>query len=293
MKAKGPSLRSFQQRFPTEDSCLDHLFQVRYGTDFTCPKCSKPAKYTRVAGRRSYQCQWCANQVYPTAGTPFDRTRTSLRDWFVVMFQFCTSRHGVAAMEVHRQLGVTYKTAWRMCHEIRKYMAQVDGDAPIGGGGAMVEVDETLVGGKIEGKGPGRQLANKTVVLGMVERGGDIVTKVVADQKRDTLIPAVMDTVQFGSMVYTDALHSYKVLNQHGYMHESVNHNVGQYVSKTGAHTQTIESFWSRFKLSVSGTHVHVSRKHLSKYLGEFEYRWNMRQQPHLMVDRLLKAFSR
>src|SRR5437868_12379228 len=98
---KGPTLRQFHSRVPTEDSCLHHLFQVRYaGTD--CPKCKRPLKYSRVKGRRSYQCQWCANNLYPTAGTPFDRTRTSLRDWFYVMFLFCSTRNGVAAKRVER-----------------------------------------------------------------------------------------------------------------------------------------------------------------------------------------------
>ena len=95
--SKAPTLRQFQDRFPTEESCLDHLFQVRFGTDFTCPGCDRPAKFSRVKSRRSYQCNWCAHQVYPTAGTPFDRTRTPLRDWFYVMFQFVTTRNGVAA----------------------------------------------------------------------------------------------------------------------------------------------------------------------------------------------------
>lgn len=124
MSEKGPTIRQFQQRFPTEESCLDYLFQVRYGQDFDCPKCGRPAKYSRIKARRSYQCQWCAHQLYPTAGTPFDRTRTSLRDWFYVMFLFTTTRNGVAAKKVERDIGVTYKTAWRMCHEIRKYMAR-------------------------------------------------------------------------------------------------------------------------------------------------------------------------
>ena len=98
-----------------------------------CPKCDRPVNYSRVRGRRAYQCAWCANQLYPTAGTPFDRTRTSLRDWFYVMFQFCTSRNGVTAKRIQRDLGVTYKTAWRMCHEIRKYMGEVDGNDRVGG----------------------------------------------------------------------------------------------------------------------------------------------------------------
>src|SRR3954467_11121876 len=125
-RTKAPSLRQFQDQFPTEDSCLDHLFQVRYGTDFDCPKCGRPVKYSRVKGRRAYQCQWCANVLYPTAGTPFDRTRTSLRDWFYVMLLFTTTRNGVAAKRVERELGVTYKTAWPMCDQIRTYMGRED-----------------------------------------------------------------------------------------------------------------------------------------------------------------------
>jgi transposase-like protein len=173
-KPKTPTLRQFQDRFPTEDSCLDHLFQVRYGTDFDCPKCDRPAKYSRVRGRRSYQCQWCANNLYPTAGTPFDRTRTSLRDWFYVMFLFTTTRNGVAAKRVERELGVTYKTAWRMCHQIRQYMASLDSDDPIGGAGEVVELDETFIGGVVRGKGQGPQMENKSIVLGMLEKGGEL-----------------------------------------------------------------------------------------------------------------------
>lgn len=148
-KTKAPTLRQFQAQFPTEDSCLDHLFQVRYGHDLKCPKCGREGRYSRVTGRRSYQCSWCANQLYPTAGTPFDRTRTSLRDWFYVMFLFCTTRNGVAAKRVEREIGVTYKTAWRMCHEVRKYMAAVDGNDRVGGHFHHVEADETLIGGSV------------------------------------------------------------------------------------------------------------------------------------------------
>lgn len=293
MKTKAPTLRQFQDRFPTEDSCLDHLFQVRYGTDFDCPKCDRPAKYSRVKGRRSYQCNWCAHNLYPTAGTPFDRTRTSLRDWFYVMFQFCSSRNGVAAKEVERQLGVTYKTAWRMCDQIRKYMTAVDGCNTIGGFGTEVEIDETLIGGKRPGKGPGRHLENKTFVLGMVERGGQLVTRIVPDVKRVTLLPIVKEAVAEGTQIHTDGLHTYKVLGKHGFQHCYVSHHQGEYVSETGCHVQTIEGFWAQLKRGINGTHIHVSAKHLPKYLGEFEYRWNMRHVPHLMLDRLMHSFAR
>ena len=291
--AKLPTLRQFQDRFPTEEACLDHLFQVRYGVDFTCPKCNRPAKYSRVKARRSYQCQWCAHQVYPTAGTPFDRTRTSLRDWFYVMFLFTTTRNGVAAKRVEREIGVTYKTAWRMCHEIRKYMGALDSDDPLGGPDCTVEIDETLIGGKVEGKGAGRHLENKTFVLGMYERGGELVTKVITNVRRETLFTQIGRQILPGTTIHTDELHSYRGLNLRGFRHQSVNHSAGEYVSAFGCSVNALEGYWSMLKRGIHGTHIHVSPKHLSKYLGEFEYRWNMRHAPHLMLDRLLHSFVR
>ena len=149
MAIKGPTIQAFKKRFPTEESCLDHLMRVRFGERLTCFKCQKQATYYRVKERRCFTCEHCGYQVYPTAGTPFQSTRTPLRSWFFVMFLFTTSRNGVAAKEVQRQLGVTYKTAWRMCNLIRKYMGYVDGDYPLGGPGKTVEIDETFIVEKI------------------------------------------------------------------------------------------------------------------------------------------------
>lgn len=290
-KTKAPTLRQFQDQFPTEDSCLDHLFQVRYGRDFNCPKCDRPAKYSRVRGRRSYQCQWCAHQLYPTAGTPFDRTRTPLRDWFYVMFLFTTTRNGVAAKRVQRELAVTYKTAWRMCHEIRKYMAALDSDDPLGGPGEVVELDETFVGGQVH-KGRGLQLENKAVVFGMLEKGGELITRVVPNHREKTLLPLINEHVLPGTHIHTDRSNSYRNLGMR-FRHDTVDHNAKQYVSETGCTVNRIEGFWAMLKRGIYGTHIHVSAKHLPKYLGEFEYRWNMRHCPHLMLDRLMHSFSR
>lgn len=293
-KPKAPTLRQFQDRFPTEDSCLEHLMRTRFGDRHDCDGCDRNAHFYRVKARRSYACEYCGHQVYPTAGTPFDRTRTPLRDWFFVMFQFCASRNGVAAKEVERQLGVTYKTAWRMCHLIREYMGQVDGNAMIGGEGEIVEIDETLIGGRMPGSGHGNYRANKTVVLGMVERGGELVTAIVPNVKKESLFPVIADTVMPGTIIHTDQLNGYRALPSIGlsYGHASVNHNREEW-ARDNCHVQTIEGFWSQLKRGINGTHIHVSAKHLSKYLGEFEYRWNMRDQPHLMIDRLMVSFSR
>ena len=287
---KAPTLRQFQDRFPTEDACLDHLFQVRYGTDFTCPKCERPAKYSRVKGRRSYQCNWCAHNLYPTAGTPFDRTRTSLRDWFYVMFLFTTTRNGVAAKRVQREIDVTYKTAWRMCDQIRKYITALDSDDPMGGVGEIVQIDETYIGGKHR---QSDGFTKKKAVLGMLEKGGELVTRVVKDTKKVTMLPHIQSIVLPGTEVHTDEKSSYRSLHNLGFTHKKVNHSVHEYVSADGATVNALEGFWGMLKRGIYGTHISVSEKHLPKYLGEFEYRWNMRHVPHLMLDRLMHSFVR
>ena len=127
----------------------------------------------------------------------------------------------------------------------------------------------------------------------MVERGGDIVTQIVPNVRRGSLLPHIVRNVPKGSTVHTDGAYAYETLWRHGYRHPSVNHHAGEYVTPAGTHVQTIEGFWAMLKRGINGTHIHVSQKHLPKYLGEFEYRWNMRQVPHLMLDRLMFSFQR
>ena len=222
-------------------------------------------------------------------GTPFERSSTSLQKWFYAMYLFTTSRHGVPAKELQRQLGVTYKTAWRMGHEIRKYMGKVDGIPPMTD---HVEVDETYVGGrrpKIKGF-TGRGAKGKTVVMGILERGGEIYTEVVPSASRRSLIPPILANVPVGTRVSTDEWAPYKVLTGLGYRHQTVDHGRKEY-ARGDVHVNGLESFWSIIKRSIRGTHVWVSPKHLPKYLGEFEFRYNMRKTPEIMFDRLLKAF--
>ena len=290
MKTKAPTLRQFLDQFPTEEVCLEHLMRTRFGDRHDCSRCGRNAHFYRVRTRKVYSCEYCGNQVAPMADTPFERTRTPLRDWFHVIFLFCTTRNGVAAKEVERQLGVTYKTAWRMCHEIRKYMGAVDGDHTLGGFTKQVEIDETYIGGREPGAFGGK---GKAVVLGMLERGGNVVTQVVRNRRRDTLLPIIKETVRPYSLVHTDEHSAYQTITANGYYHETVNHSHEQYVSATGSSTNSIEGFWAAVKRGINGTHIHVSEKHLAKYLGEFEYRWNMRQRPHAMLDRLMVSFAR
>ena len=276
----------FFKLFPDDDTCLEHLMSVRYGLELDCPKCSKKGRFHRLKKQPVYVCQWCGHHIHPMAGTPFERTRTPLQKWFYALYLFTTSRHGVPAMELRRQLSVTYKCAWRMGHEIRKYMADVDGDDNLSGD---VEMDETIVGGHRPGK-RGRGATGKTLVFGMVERESDLMAKVVPNARKETLDPIINANVEKGSQIYTDEFASYKHLRKIGYSHDVVHHRDKQYVNGK-AHTNSIEGFWSRLKNSIRGTHIHVSGKHLPKYLGEFEFRYNMRANPSLMFDRLLASF--
>src|SRR5688572_23919444 len=125
---KPMTIRQFLKAYPTDDACLDHVMRTRYGQRFTCGKCGKAARYYRIKARPAYECEWCGQAVYPCVGTPFEKSRTPLQFWFFAMYLFCASRNGVAAKELQRQLGVTYKCAFRMGHKIREYMTAVDGD---------------------------------------------------------------------------------------------------------------------------------------------------------------------
>lgn len=288
MSNKLPTLKQFQGRFATDDGCLDHLMQTRYGKRHTCAKCDREANFHRVKSRRCYECDFCGYQVYPTAGTPFENTRTSLKDWFTVMFMFCASRNGVSAKEVQRTIGVTYKTAWRMCNLIRQYMGYVDGDAPLGGrDGGIVEADKMFYGGKDK-----QGEDDKAVVFGAIERGGEVITTVLPGKGRKHVLPAIFKWVKPGSRIATDEAGSFRELSELGYMHGTVNHGAGEYVNGQ-VHTNNIEAFWSHVKRSMRGTYVSVSKKWLQTYLWEFEYRQNLRKHPHLMLDALLVSFPR
>lgn len=221
------TLREFFKRFPDDDACVAHLFEVRYGQGYACPSCERSASWYRLTSIRAYACQWCGRHIHPTAGTLFEDTRTPLQYWFYAIYLFTTPRHGVPGKELQRQFGVTYKTAWRMGHEIRKHMMAVDGDEPLNG---VVEIDETMVGGHRPGK-RGRGAAGKTTVFGMYDRDGDVVTKVVPNVRRATLEPIIEAHVEKGTTVYTDELKSYASLGKKGYVHEAVNHGAGEWAA--------------------------------------------------------------
>jgi|ERR1017187_3572303 transposase-like protein len=269
------TLRDFQAQFPNERACLDYMFNTRWPDGGEC-ECGKKDCFYPIEKRRSYSCAWCGFQVYPCAGTIFDHSSTPLTSWFFAIFLISTSRNGVAAKELERQLGVTYKTAWRMAHEIRKLMT--DGSPKFTG---EVEADETYVGGKRTGK-RGRGAAGKTPVVGIVQRRGGVKAKVVEKVEAQTLIPFIRESVEAGASVSTDELGSYNHVAGFGFKHGVINHAEGKHVTGKGRiHTQTIDGFWSQLKRSIDGTHHHVSGKHLQKYVDEFAFRYSHRYAPY------------
>src|SRR5262245_5365217 len=211
------TVRQFFAAYPDDETCLEHVMKVRYGLNHKCEKCHRQATFYKLASRPCYSCEFCGDHVYPCANTPFWRTRTSLQSWFYAIYLFTTTRHGVPAKELQRQLGVTYKTAWRMAHEIRKYMAIVDGDDGLSG---HVEVDETYVGGKPRYRGAhggGRSGEGKTIVFGMVQRGGNLMTKVIPNTSRATIEPIIAANVERGSVLSTDEWVAYDRIASYGY----------------------------------------------------------------------------
>lgn len=280
------TVQEFFKRFPDDNACLDFLMRKHHGDTLDCPKCGKHGKFHRIKRHPAYMCAWCGYEIYPMKDTIFAGSHTPLQKWFYAMYLFTTTRHGVPALELQRQLGVSYPTALRMAHKIREHMAETDGENPLDGD---VEADETYVGGRKRGGKPGRGAPGKTIVFGMAERGGEVMTKVVPDVKKQTLLQHVHENVEKGSTVHTDELKSYNGLRKIGYEHKRVNHGAGQYVN-LDSHVNSIEGFWARLKLSIRGTHIHVSKKHLEKYLKEFEFRYNYRKIPGRMFQALLDA---
>jgi transposase len=288
-KSQRYTRKDFLAEFPNDDACLEWLKNRIYPDGIHCPKCDRVTKHHRVTGRKSYSCQFCGHHVHPTAGTIFHKSSTSLQDWFHAIFLMSQTRCGISAKQLQREIGVTYKTAWRMFHQIRKLLAEEDG--PAGGSGAPVEVDEMYVGGKTTRLGkkpkPGRPTkdSHKTAVLGVVERGGRVRATIVPDTSTATLMPLVKEYVLPTSVVYTDEWRSYLQLGKMGYTHSRVNHGAKVYVDGD-VHTQTIEGFWSLVKNGLRGVYHSVGKQHLQSYLDEYAFRYNHRddQEPMFKI---------
>jgi len=267
------TLKDFQKQFPDDATCLEWLKNYLYPDGIFCEACNAITKHHRVKSRPSYSCDHCGHHVHPTAETIFHKSPTPLTTWFYAIYLMAQTRCGISAKQIQRETGVTYKTAWRMFKQIRSMLTD-EKSGPIGGFGRKVEMDETYYGSRSEGKrGRGTE---KTPVVGMVQRKGQVRAFVAADVKADTLRGLIKEHVLPRTMVFTDDFRSYNGLDARGYTHQRINHSEGVYVVGE-VHTNTIEGFWSLIKRGIGGVYHNVGRHYLQTYLNEYSFRYNRR----------------
>jgi len=282
------AIKDFNKQFPNEDACLEYLKQSRWPEGIYCEKCQKVTTHYRIPSRKVYSCEFCGSHISPTAGTIFHKSATPLRSWFHAIFIMASTKTGISAKQLERELGVTYKTAWRMFGQVRKLMAEDVN--PLSG---HVEVDETYIGGKRSGK-RGRGAAGKTVVMGLVERKGNAIAKVVPNVQARTLLPMIQAKIirENKTIVFTDELPSYNQVERLGYAHSVVQHAANQYVSGI-AHVNTCEALWSTIKRGIDGVNHSVSPLYLQSYLDSYVFRYNHRKDETPMFLSLLNQVSK
>jgi transposase-like protein len=292
-KAQRYTIRDLRLEFPDDDACLDWLRDRLYPAGIHCPKCDRVTKHHRVASRKSYSCQFCGHHVHPTAGTIFHKSSTPLTLWFHAIYVMSQTRCGISAKQLQRELGVTYKTAWRMFNQIRKLLSEGD-DGPTLGSNAPVEMDETYVGGRGRTGNRGRSTrgGNKTPVFGMVERGGQVVARSMPGLNKEAVLETVRARTLPASMIYTDEYSVYRSLGKEGYRHSRIKHGARIYVDGD-VHTNTIEGFFSLAKNGIRGVYHSVSEKHLQGYLDEYSFRYNHREDMTPMFKIVLGQIRR
>jgi transposase-like protein len=245
-----------------------------------CGYCGTVDASTPINGRDGYyQCNSCRKQFTVQVGTVFERSHIPLNKWLMAAFLLCASKKGMSAHQMHRMLGVTYKSAWFMCHRLREAMAPLKA-GPFGGEGMVVEADLTYVGGKEHNKHPdkrlGRSNKGKQIVHTLVERGGRARSDHIARVNGKTIRAVLTKHVDRKSALMTDEGSEYMPVGKEFARHEAVNHSIEEYV-RGNVHSNTVESYFATFKRGIVGTYHSVSEAHLKRYLAEFDFRYNER----------------
>ena len=275
------TIAQFNKQFPDDNACLEWIMHHKYPDGIYCSFCNKITKHYKIASRQSYACDLCGHHVHPMVGTIFQKSTTPLKQWFYAMFLMSATRCGVSAKQLQRELGVTYKTAWRMFYQIRYLM---DEDNILS---KTVEMDEAYIGARKAGK-RGRGAAGKASVFGMAQRKGNVEAFVTQDLKKATLHGLIKEHVLPKSMIYTDEFASYNDLDQEGYGHKRVHHEQKVYVAGD-VHTNTIEGFWSLLKGGIAGVYKAVGKQHLQHYVDEYAFRYNHRKDERPMFLTVLE----
>ncbi len=282
------NLLTLMDHYNSDDRCRALLERLRWPSGVACLRCGS-LKLTEIEARNQYHCNDCSYQFSVTAGTMMHDSHLPLRKWFLATYLMCESPKGMSALQLKRTLNVAYKTAWYLCHRIRAAMANdpLEGPTLVG----VIEVDETLVGGKTKGQGRGYR-KNKTWVAGAIQRDGNVCLERIPNVRRDTLHNFIGRTVRDeAEAIYTDELASYLGIEDHNTRHETVNHGMEEWVLGD-VHTNSIEGVWSLFKRSIVGAFHKVSAKHLDRYLSELEWRFNNRDNEHIFVHTLRRMVA-
>ena len=279
-------LVKMMELFGEEEKCRAYLAALRWPNGVACPRCGVLEHHAYDSERYVWDCYSCGYQFSVLAGTVFHDTKLPLAKWMLATLLMVEAKKGISANQMKRIINVSYKTAWYLCHRIRHAMTDVRGDDLLSG---TVEVDETYVGGKVKGKGKG-YLGNKSVVVGAVERDGDIVLEHVSANSAAILHDFIRRNTEAGTTIYTDEHPSYRGVKNFR-KHDSVQHRIEEYV-RGDVHTNSVEGVWSLFKRSIVGSFHQVSEKHLDAYLDELEWRFNNRENPYLFRDTVLKLLG-
>ncbi len=283
LKEREINLISLIDRFHDEDKCRRYLEGLRWPDGLTCPRCGGKT-ISRITTRNQLDCDSCRYRFSVTAGTIFHDSHLPLWKWFVAVYLIAESKKGISANQLKRSLGVTYKTAWYLAHRIRAALNEVDAQLLKG----VVEVDETFVGGKVEDMGRGYK-GNKVVVVGALQRGGNICLQVVRGTDRETLHGFIrQNTAGDTQAIYTDEWPAYRGIADQDTEHKTLKHRDKEFV-KGDVHTNSLENVWSLLKRSIIGSYHQVSAKHLDAYLDELEFRFNNRENPHMFRDAMCK----
>ena len=300
----GPNLIEVSTTFATEDACRAYLEAMRWPNGVRCLKCggdrisrivakgreriNAQGELTRSPDRHLYQCleQICKYQFTVTDGTIFNDTHLPLHKWFLAVAMMCNAKKGMSAKEMERDLNVSYKTAWYLCHRIRKAMSREGGLFS-----GEVEVDATYVGGKYDKRRQREPWQDKPAVAGLVQRDTEtdhskVIALHVAGETKDVMIPLVEKRTTADTTIYTDDRNTYRTM-KNSRTHDIVIHSHGEYV-RGSAHTNSVENFWSNFKRGVIGSFHQISVKHLQRYLDEFQFRFNNRREQEIFAMVLL-----
>lgn len=266
--------------FQDADSARVWLESQLWAKGRACPHCGVLHKSTKIEGPSAraglYMCNACRKQFTVTVGTVFERSHIPLNKWLMALFLLVSSKKGMSTHQMHRMLGVSYKSTWFMTHRLREAMREGNDFGPVGGNGSPVEVDETFIGGKRRGKGMGGGTAHKDKVMSLIERGGRLRSFQVPNVSQKTLRPILKAQIADSATVYTDEASYHRTMGDDFAKHESVNHRLGEYV-RGDVHTNTLEGYYSILKRGLTGIYQCVSAKHLKRYVCEFDFRYNYR----------------